>query len=204
MNRDAKEETSLEISALEKIQGNTDAVKEFWNTRYREVYNNVLEDKNELGRHGIISEFIVRNYNEGNILDVGCGTGILAQLLVNKKYDYTGIDISTEALTSAKHKKIKIKHEFINIRFEDFITDKKFDIIVLNEVLYYMNNDIAFTQVRKLIKEDGYLIVSLFNFTQGNELIPVVKTKIDQPFELSLFNKTVDFNWNIIGGRFKG
>nr|WP_293105141.1 class I SAM-dependent methyltransferase [Okeania sp. SIO2F4] len=40
------------------------------------------------------------NYHQGSILDIGCGTGFLSQLLQGN-FEYTGIDVSAKILEYA-------------------------------------------------------------------------------------------------------
>jgi 2-polyprenyl-3-methyl-5-hydroxy-6-metoxy-1,4-benzoquinol methylase len=61
------------------------------------------------------------------LLDVGCGEGNL-DVLLSKKYELTGIDISRKALSMAKTKVPKALFALKDIR--TFRTDKKYDIIV--------------------------------------------------------------------------
>lgn len=47
---------------------------------------------------------ILRRHTEGRILDVGCGTGLVLDLLPVEPWDYFGIDISREMLEEARSK----------------------------------------------------------------------------------------------------
>ena len=49
-----------------------------------------------LKRHGIV---------DGLVLDLGCGTGTLTELLAQKGYDMIGVDMSQEMLNRATQKR---------------------------------------------------------------------------------------------------
>lgn len=113
-------------------------------------------------RHAIISMFSSYYFPKGSILDVGCGFGTLADFLSGKqKSKYLGIDISSAAVRIAKQKR---GTKFLCIDCENYKASKKFDIIVFNECLYYLNNR------RKVLKKylnflesNGILIFSVYS-----------------------------------------
>ena len=72
----------------------------------------------------IISTF---NLNINSILDVGCGTGILANELKNMNFKVTGIDISNEMIDVANETTTGI--EFLVSDMRNFNLNKKFDMI---------------------------------------------------------------------------
>ncbi len=82
-------------------------------------------------------------FPNGSILDVGCGEGAPVDFLdIKQKKRYIGIDISREAIKKADRK--RKGSDFRCVAAEAFETRKKFDAIVFNEVLYYMDDDAIF------------------------------------------------------------
>ncbi len=82
---------------------------------------------------------VVAKYaNKGCILDVGCGTGILASLLPTGSFEYyRGIDASSEAITLAQNRESeKIRFEIGDIK--SYECEDRFDLIVFEESLYYV------------------------------------------------------------------
>ena len=74
-----------------------------------------------------------------SLLDVGCGEGLILRFcdrewLVN----YTGLDISQTALDRIKT--LLPTDRLICSPLEEFSTDQRFDVILFNEVLYYMSD----------------------------------------------------------------
>ena len=74
----------------------------------------------------------------GRILDMGCGTGILASRLADDSYEYyRGIDASSEAIDRArKRASKKIGFEVGDI--QNYRCDESFDVIVFEDSLYYV------------------------------------------------------------------
>lgn len=75
---------------------------------------------------------------KGRILDMGCGTGILASMLNSDSFEYyLGVDASQEAISLAqKRKDVKINFEVSDI--QSYQCKAKFDVIIFEESLYYV------------------------------------------------------------------
>jgi len=106
-----------------------------------------------------------------NILDLGCGTGNHAKLLVERNYNIVGIDKSKFMIKRAKNKfKYGVnKIQFFHQDLCDINFDIKFDcVLMMFSVLGYQlrNNDVidALKIVTKHLKPDGLFI---FDFWYG-------------------------------------
>jgi SAM-dependent methyltransferase len=75
-------------------------------------------------------------FDKPSVLDLGCGHVRLLQLLEPHFHDYTGIDISAEAINCARDLNIMGAH-FVVSRFEDYLPKEKVDVIIFNESLGY-------------------------------------------------------------------
>lgn len=71
---------------------------------------------------------------QGTALDLGCGTGIKAILLVKSGFKVTAVDISATAIKHAKKnaKKVKVKVKFLVKDASDlsFLGQEKFDLVL--------------------------------------------------------------------------
>lgn len=113
----------------------------------------------ERARSAIIGMLCQHYYPRGKILDVGCGLGTMVDFLnQNQKKQYLGLDISEEAIKKARKK----DGQFQVGNFDDFESSKKFDVIVFNEVLYYLDEKSAFKQALNSLTKNGVIIVSLY------------------------------------------
>lgn len=114
----------------------------------------------ELAR--LISEYAhTRRDGSIRILDIGCGNGGLARLLATQPgITYTGIDISETALTAARAAAPGAR--FMCVDAEQPPPDiGTFDILVFNEVLYYMNPDRLLSRYRMHATADARVFVSV-------------------------------------------
>ena len=106
--------------------------------------------------------------NEKNILDVGCGGGILAESMARLGGNVTGIDQSEIAIKIAKlHAKennLSIDYKLLNI--EDFLKKEsnKFDVITCLEMIEHVPDPASIiTSCAKKLKKNGRLYVSTIN-----------------------------------------
>ncbi|MBF0378922.1 MAG: class I SAM-dependent methyltransferase [Desulfamplus sp.] len=87
------------------------------------------------------------------ILDVGCGTGIMAENLKRSGYTVEGLspDIFQKELST---------YLFHLCCFQDFMPKIRYDCIIMSESSQYIPLPHLFDVAKKSIKTDGYLIVS--------------------------------------------
>jgi len=106
--------------------------------------------------------------NEKNILDVGCGGGILAESMAKLGGNVTGIDQSEIAIKIAKlHAKennLSIDYNLLNI--EEFLKkdSNKFDVITCLEMIEHVPDPASIIKsCSKKLKKNGRLYVSTIN-----------------------------------------
>ena len=103
------------------------------------------------------------------VLEVGCGTGQLSiyfSLGTNNKI--VGFDPTIQSLNLAKN--FATKNEILNIEFvnadifDDVLVDNYFDFVWCNGVLHHTKDPYkAFQIVTKSLKNEGYILVGLYN-----------------------------------------
>jgi ubiquinone/menaquinone biosynthesis C-methylase UbiE len=132
------------------------------------------------------------------ILDVGCGNGIITNILA-EKYDVTGTDFSASALEFVKGKKVLASAD--NLPFED----RSFDLVFSSELLEHLPKDVldkAMAEMRRITKGYVFLTVPNNEFLQKDfTKCPKCKTTFHVYGHLNSFNiQTLD---NTIGPSFK-
>jgi len=140
-----------------------------------------LRNVTELGRYSIIQGWCQHFAREGSILDVGCGEGILQEHLSGYR-SYTGIDLFPGPVAKASAK-ADARTRFQQADAATYAPDTKFDVIIWNECLYYLENPIDTIQrYCEYLTPNGVMIVSMFYqtyatrrlFKQLKVLAPVV------------------------------
>jgi ubiquinone/menaquinone biosynthesis C-methylase UbiE len=99
------------------------------------------------------------------VLDVGCGTGAFDFYLANKGFEVTGVDVSRNAITSARENASRFglseRTRFYTSPFLKFNLKRKFDIVICSEVLEHLKNDKGVVnKIFKLLNPGGICVFS--------------------------------------------
>jgi SAM-dependent methyltransferase len=112
------------------------------------------------------AELIFSNIPRGTkaILDVGCGSGKTAEQLVSKGYV---VDCVSPGLILTAYAKNMLgdKVNFFQCKFEDLVTDKKYDLVLFSESFQYIPMDKSIPGALNLLNPGGHIIVSDFFHT---------------------------------------
>ena len=108
--------------------------------------------------------------NNLNILDVGCGGGLLCEPLSRLGGNVTGIDVSENAIITAKQhaSKMGLKINYICTSLEEFNMKKDFDLIIASEVIEHVLDRKYFLKLIRKISSNK----TSFIFTTINKSIP--------------------------------
>ena len=133
-----------------------------------------------------IKENIMKNFNLNNsnkplrninILDIGCGGGLLSEPLSRLGAKVVGIDASKKNINVAKYhaKKNRIKIKYICSSPENLKVKKKFDVILNMEILEHVN-DINFfiKKSSELLKKNGLMFIATINKTLKSYIFAIV------------------------------
>ena len=109
------------------------------------------------------------NYLDGlNILDIGCGGGLISEPLARLGANVTGIDASDKNINVAMlhSKKNGLKIDYINSSPENLKDFKKFDIILNLEIVEHVENvNLYLESCRSLLKKNGLMFTATLNRT---------------------------------------
>ena len=101
-----------------------------------------------------------------NILDIGCGGGLLCEPLKRLGATVTGIDASKNNIEIAKFhaKEMNLNIDYIRGSPENLKLNNKFDVILNMEVVEHVSNvDLFIQNCSTLIKKDGIMFVATIN-----------------------------------------
>ena len=112
-----------------------------------------------------------------NILDIGCGGGLLSEPMTRLGANVTGIDASSKNINIAKlhAKKNKLKINYLCSSPEKLKIQKKFDVILNMEIVEHVE-DINFfiNSCSKLLKKNGLMFVATLNKTFKSYLFAII------------------------------
>ena len=107
------------------------------------------------------------NYLKGlNILDIGCGGGLISEPMARLGGRVTGIDASEKNIKVAKihAKKNELKINYLNKSPEELVNKDKFDIILNLEIVEHVDNvGLYIESCYNLLKKDGLMFTATLN-----------------------------------------
>ena len=132
-------------------------------------------------KENIINHFKLKNkakpLKKINILDVGCGGGLLSEPMQRLGANVTGIDASIKNIEIAKlhAKKNKLTVNYLCSSPEKLKTDKRFDVILNMEIVEHVE-DVEFflKSCSKLLRKNGLMFVATINKTFKSYMFAIV------------------------------
>jgi 2-polyprenyl-6-hydroxyphenyl methylase/3-demethylubiquinone-9 3-methyltransferase len=113
-----------------------------------------------------------------NILDVGCGGGLLCEPLARLGANVTGIDADKKSLDVAiSHAKDEILSiNYTHLTLEEIIAEqKKYDVVIAMEVIEHVDNIEHFIlQLSNIINPNGIIIFSSINRNIKSFLLAII------------------------------
>ena len=107
------------------------------------------------------------NYLGGlNILDIGCGGGLISEPLARLGASVTGIDASEKNINIAKlhAKKSDLKINYVTASPEELNSKEKFDVILNLEIVEHVENvNLYIKSCSKLLKKNGLMFTATLN-----------------------------------------
>lgn len=159
-HKDVKDSVSKKISSFYNDKPFPDYEKNESLDRFREKGNKNIFIKK-------LKDFI--GFNK-KILEVGCGTGQVSNYLaLDNNSEVYGIDLAVNSLKLAREfaKTNNINNTFFCNAdlFADVFKKKSFDLIYCSGVLHHTPAPKeGFKQLVSLLKDDGYIVIGLYNF----------------------------------------
>ncbi len=133
-------------------------------------------------RDSVISHFKIKNdkinpLKNLDILDIGCGGGLLSEPMSRLGANVTGIDASEKNINIAKiHSlKNKLKIKYFCASPENFKLKKKYDVILNMEIVEHVE-DVNFfiKKSAELLKSNGLMFVATLNKTLKSYIFAII------------------------------
>jgi len=132
---------------------------------YHEMYQHVFDYDKEFHFY----EAILKAHNCQKILEVGCGSGMLARQFLANGYDYLGLDLYNEMLDIARRE--VLSDRFIQCDMRNLSFDQQFDTVLITgrSISYVTDNQgiiDTLNGVHKSLKENGLFVFGVFDANQ--------------------------------------
>ena len=132
-------------------------------------------------KENIIKEFQLKNKKYPlsgiNVLDIGCGGGLLSEPMCRLGANVTAIDASNKniAIANLHAKKNNLKINYICSSPEKLRTTKKFDVILNMEIVEHVEDvDFFLKSCANLLKKNGLMFVATINKTLKSYIFAIV------------------------------
>ena len=132
-------------------------------------------------KENIIQNFKLKNNKKPlekiNILDIGCGGGLLSEPMQRLGANVTGIDASIKNIKIAKlhAKKNKLNIKYLCTYPEKLKVKKKFDVILNMEIVEHVQDvELFLKSCSKLLKKNGLMFVATINKTLKSYVFAIV------------------------------
>lgn len=139
-----------------------------WDNNAHKRHQQILDGRDFSFDKVLLPTFIkllkgIKNVKSCNVLDVGCGSGILAYKLSKQVGRIAGIDPSRKSIEIANYEYRKLqKIEFHCSTVDKFRGKRKFDVAISNMTVQAIKNiGQVFSSVSRLLKDSGLFIFSI-------------------------------------------
>ena len=131
----------------------------------------------QINRINYVKNTLKKNkLNNIEILDLGCGGGIVSEGLSMLGANVTGIDFVKDNITIAKKHadKSDLNIKYIHKNFETEKIESQYDVVILFEVLEHLNDWEKFLiKIKSNIKKNGILIISTINRNLFSKILTI-------------------------------
>ena len=132
-------------------------------------------------KDNIIHNFKIKSKNAPlkslNILDIGCGGGLLSEPMCRLGGNVTAIDASKKNIDVAKFhsKENKLKIEYLCASPEKLKINKEFDVVLNMEVVEHVEDiNLFLNKSSQLLKSNGLMFVATLNKTLESYIFAIV------------------------------
>jgi len=159
---------------------------------YHQMYQHIFDYDKEFGFY----DSILKRSNCQKILEVGCGSGMLARRFINNGYDYHGVDLFNEMLEIARS---EVKSDrFTQGDMRDLSFNNQFDSVLITgrSLAYVIENKgvlDTFKGVYKSLKDNGLFVFDVFeangifdNFNDFEQTFDINDRKIKRVSKLKM------------------
>lgn len=125
------------------------------------------------------------------VIDFGCATGYLAQLLQQQGCEVTGVEINPEAAKIAEHycKRVVVADLDI-VHLAEILPPQSFDVAIFGDVLEHLRDPWrVLKETQHLLSPDGFVVASIPNIAHGSIRLALLQGKFEYT-ELGILDNT--------------
>jgi len=171
-------------------------------TTLAEVYHDIYQHIFNYDKEFLFYDVILKSHNCRNILEVGCGSGMLARRFLENGYDYLGLDLSNEMLDIARR---ELKSDnFIQSDMRMISFDQQFEAILITgrSIAYITDNKgiiDTLTGIHRALINNGLLVFDVFDahqiFDNLDDFEQIIEHNGKKIRRISKLNKNLSSGW---------
>lgn len=131
--------------------------------------------KSQICEHFDLNKASSKPYKKLDIIDVGCGGGLVCEPMARLGANVTGIDADSNAINVAKE---HAEQSDLKINYEATSSEnvkKKYDVVLALEIIEHVDNPELFVKsIINLCKPDGIIIFSTLNRTPKSYALGII------------------------------
>jgi ubiquinone/menaquinone biosynthesis C-methylase UbiE len=129
------------------------------------------------------------------VVDLGTGTGVIANQLAILDCDVTGIDPSSALLNEAKRQNLsagtKINY-FLASAEATGLLSSSFDVVVAGQAWHWFQQNEAINEVKRILKPNGSLIIAHYEWTTEKNSVPELTEQLMKKYNPEWKKVSVD------------
>ena len=147
------------------------------NKSYYDTFSETYEDKRHYGYHRFLDDaefgLIAAHCPGSDVLEVGCGTGLILQRVAERARCATGVDISPGMLERAKERGLDV-HEGTATDLP--FADESFDLVYSFKVLAHVEEiGLAMQEMHRVTRPGGRVFAEFYNRMSLRTLVKALK-----------------------------
>jgi 2-polyprenyl-3-methyl-5-hydroxy-6-metoxy-1,4-benzoquinol methylase len=133
----------------------------------------IIDLDNKNNSHSLVIDLLGENKR---VLKIGTSTGYVSKILKERGNTVIGVEIDSEAaIIASPICEMMIKGDIESIDLENYLQLSSFDVIVCADVLEHLKySKQVLLKIKKYLKHDGYLVISLPNICHGDVLLTLM------------------------------
>ena len=167
-------------------------------TVYHEMYQHVFDYDLEFDFY----DSILKRNNCKKILEVGCGSGMLARRFLANGYDYLGLDLYNEMLDIAR---LEVQaNTFVQCDMRNISFDNQFDAVLITgrSIAYVIDNQgimNTLSGIHKSLRNKGLLVFGVFEangiFDHFNDFEQIIEHNNKRIKRISKLKMNLETGW---------
>jgi len=165
---------------------------------YHEMYQHIFDYDKEYDFY----DTLLKRYNRRKILEIGCGTGMLARRFLKGGYEYLGLDLFSEMLDIARS---EVKSPcFCQGDMRDLSFNREFEAVLITgrSIAYVTENKgimDTLTGINRSLAENGLLVFGIFEanaiFDHFNDFEQTIAHGNKKIQRISHLKKNLETGW---------